>query len=203
MRHRQCQWGVTNRIAEGKSRCDAAVRARTFRLARQNSIQYAQPFRSNEGSIVRRRPYNKIQVTLMNCHEEFPGPEGNCKRRGGYWISSVKKRFQANCSPRDWREVRFPPTRLCATPSKWAQRCTRSIRGEWYTARYPPLCIALGAGGARNLKATTSPEDRAAYRAPEQIRGEEPDVLSDVFAYGALVYEIATGTARSAERARN
>jgi Tol biopolymer transport system component len=56
-----------------------------------------------------------------------------------------------------------------------------------------PLCIALGAGGARILQATTSPEDRAAYRAPEQIRGEEPDVLSDVFAYGALVYEIATG----------
>ena len=56
-----------------------------------------------------------------------------------------------------------------------------------------PLCIALAAGGARILKATTSPEDRAAYRAPEQIRGEEPDVLSDVFAYGALVYEIATG----------
>ena len=56
-----------------------------------------------------------------------------------------------------------------------------------------PLCIALAAGGVRILKATTSPEDRAAYRAPEQIRGEEPDVLSDVFAYGALVYEIATG----------
>ena len=55
-----------------------------------------------------------------------------------------------------------------------------------------PLCIALGPGGARILRATTSPEDRAAYRAPEQIRGEEPDVLSDVFAYGALVYEIAT-----------
>src|ERR1039458_2092013 len=32
MRHAQCQWGATNRIAEGKSPCDAAVRARTFRL---------------------------------------------------------------------------------------------------------------------------------------------------------------------------
>jgi hypothetical protein len=32
MRHRQCQWGATNRIAEGKSQRDAAVRARTFRL---------------------------------------------------------------------------------------------------------------------------------------------------------------------------
>ena len=56
-----------------------------------------------------------------------------------------------------------------------------------------PFCIALAAGGARILEATPSPEDRAAYRAPEQIRGEEPDVRSDVFAYGALVYEIASG----------
>ena len=56
-----------------------------------------------------------------------------------------------------------------------------------------PYCIALAAGGARILEATPSPEDRAAYRAPEQVRGEEPDVRSDVFAYGALVYEIASG----------
>jgi Tol biopolymer transport system component len=56
-----------------------------------------------------------------------------------------------------------------------------------------PLSIALDAGGARILQATASPEDRAAYRAPEQVRGEEPDVLSDVFAYGALVHEIAGG----------
>ena len=56
-----------------------------------------------------------------------------------------------------------------------------------------PLCIALAAGGARILQATPSPEDGAAYRAPEQISGEEPDVRSDVFAYGALVYEIASG----------
>jgi hypothetical protein len=55
------------------------------------------------------------------------------------------------------------------------------------------LCIALAAGGARILQATPSPEDRAAYRAPEQIRGEEPDVRSDVFAYGAVVYELAGG----------
>jgi eukaryotic-like serine/threonine-protein kinase len=56
-----------------------------------------------------------------------------------------------------------------------------------------PFCIALAAGGARILEGTPSPEDHAAYRAPEQIRGEEPDVRSDVFAYGALVYEIASG----------
>lgn len=56
-----------------------------------------------------------------------------------------------------------------------------------------PSCIALTGGGARILEGTQSPEDHAAYRAPEQLRGEEPDARSDVFAYGALVYEIACG----------
>jgi eukaryotic-like serine/threonine-protein kinase len=54
-------------------------------------------------------------------------------------------------------------------------------------------CIVLGAGGARILHGSPSPEDRAPYRAPEQIRGEEPDVRSDVFAYGALLYEMVAG----------
>jgi eukaryotic-like serine/threonine-protein kinase len=56
-----------------------------------------------------------------------------------------------------------------------------------------PDCIALADGGARILEGTQSPEEHAAYRAPEQLRGEEPDARSDVFAYGALVYEIACG----------
>jgi hypothetical protein len=55
-----------------------------------------------------------------------------------------------------------------------------------------PFCIVLAAGGARILEGTSSAEDHAAYRAPEQLRGEEPDVRSDVFAYGALVYELAS-----------
>ncbi len=56
-----------------------------------------------------------------------------------------------------------------------------------------PDCIALAAGGARILEDTQSPEDHAPYRAPEQLRGQEPDARSDVFAYGALIYEIASG----------
>jgi Tol biopolymer transport system component len=56
-----------------------------------------------------------------------------------------------------------------------------------------PLSIALTPGGARILEATASPEDCAAYRAPEQVCGEEADARSDIFAYGALVYEIASG----------
>ena len=56
-----------------------------------------------------------------------------------------------------------------------------------------PYCVAVDTGGPRILEPTPSPEDCAAYRSPEQVRGEEPDVRSDVFAYGALVYEIACG----------
>jgi Tol biopolymer transport system component len=56
-----------------------------------------------------------------------------------------------------------------------------------------PFCVARTADGTKILEPTAAPEDHAAYRAPEQIRGEEPDVRSDIFAYGALIYEIATG----------
>ncbi len=56
-----------------------------------------------------------------------------------------------------------------------------------------PFCIAIIKKGARILKPTASPQDSAPYRSPEQVRGERPDVRSDVFAYGAVVYEIATG----------
>ncbi|MCX6630852.1 MAG: protein kinase [Candidatus Solibacter sp.] len=56
-----------------------------------------------------------------------------------------------------------------------------------------PFCIALTAGGARILEATPLPDDHAAYQAPEQILGDPTDARSDVFGYGALVYEIASG----------
>ncbi len=56
-----------------------------------------------------------------------------------------------------------------------------------------PFCIALTEGGASILKPTASPEDSAAYRAPEQIRGGAPDVRGDVFSFGALIYEVASG----------
>ncbi|MEO8371337.1 MAG: protein kinase [Candidatus Solibacter sp.] len=56
-----------------------------------------------------------------------------------------------------------------------------------------PLCIALTDKGARILQPVPSPVDRAPYRAPEQLRGEEADVRCDVFAYGAVLYEMASG----------
>jgi serine/threonine protein kinase len=56
-----------------------------------------------------------------------------------------------------------------------------------------PSCIALSAGGARILEAAPAPDERAPYRAPELLCGDPPDVCSDVFAFGALIYEMASG----------
>jgi Tol biopolymer transport system component len=88
-----------------------------------------------------------------------------------------------------------------ALPSEEALRCAIEIGAALHKVHsrglvhggLSPFCVALGADGARILEATPSPEDCAAYRAPEQIRGDPPDVRSDVFAYGAMVYEMVSG----------
>ncbi len=105
----------------------------------------------------------------------------------------------------DWGEANLLSQRLARWPIS-ADEAVRYVievgaarhkihsRGTGARRAIPSLhpCIALP-GEARILQATTSPEDRAAYGAPEQIRGAEPDVLSDVFAYGAQLDEIGTG----------
>ncbi len=57
-----------------------------------------------------------------------------------------------------------------------------------------PSAILITAAGARILcpEDSTGPES-VAYRAPEQVRGACADERSDIFAYGALVYEMAGG----------
>jgi hypothetical protein len=58
-----------------------------------------------------------------------------------------------------------------------------------------PRLVALTANGAVVLAPPTHPgADTAAYRAPEQVRGEQPDTRSDVFAFGAILYEMVAGT---------
>jgi Tol biopolymer transport system component len=57
-----------------------------------------------------------------------------------------------------------------------------------------PFSVRIASTGARILPPLRAYDERAApYRSPEQVRGEAPDWRSDVFAYGALLYEMASG----------
>src|SRR5579872_7406725 len=56
-----------------------------------------------------------------------------------------------------------------------------------------PASIALTDRGAILLRPTGTPAARPEYRSPEQMRGEEADSGTDIFAFGALLYEMVTG----------
>jgi len=58
-----------------------------------------------------------------------------------------------------------------------------------------PYSIRLTEAGAVILEPTSRAALKAAaYRAPEQVRGDQPDTRSDVYAFGAIVYEMAAGS---------
>jgi Tol biopolymer transport system component len=57
-----------------------------------------------------------------------------------------------------------------------------------------PYSVAVTPAGARILQPPQEPDPRAArFRAPEQVLREEADWRTDIFSYGTLVYEMATG----------
>jgi len=56
-----------------------------------------------------------------------------------------------------------------------------------------PWSIVIGEHGATVLRPVAHEAPANAYTSPEQRRGRPPDWRSDVFAYGAVVYEMAAG----------
>jgi Tol biopolymer transport system component len=67
-------------------------------------------------------------------------------------------------------------------------------RGVVHGSVSPHSILIVESGGAVLIKPNSlTAEASAPYRAPEQVRGQEPDWRCDIFAFGAVLYEMVNG----------
>ena len=68
------------------------------------------------------------------------------------------------------------------------------VKGVVHGSVSPYSIIVTEAGTAALVKpGSLATGDSAAYRSPEQVRGQAPDWRSDIFAFGLLLYEMVSG----------
>ena len=88
-----------------------------------------------------------------------------------------------------------------ALPAEEALQCALEIGAVLHRAHadgqvhggLSPQCVVLTETGARLSKPEIPTLASAPYRAPEQVRGGRADWRSDIFSYGALLYEMVSG----------
>jgi eukaryotic-like serine/threonine-protein kinase len=67
--------------------------------------------------------------------------------------------------------------------------------GKVHGALAPQTILLPRAGGVRILEPPANPgREFDPYRSPEELRGDPVDSRADIFSYGAVLYEIATGS---------